>query len=406
VIEMKVVERKSDMEVAAEFNVSYPSLRGVWETRCSRLLPQEDYDSLPKRKWNPAEIHHLAELYIRTTITAEDLALHFPSKTLNAVRIKIGRSRLQVARQQYQAELRDKAYGASPASHQKAEPKMNNSEQRRAFSSCSDGFLNHRSWAANTVLEPLSRWKNRDTLCRYEARRSFSSSIPNFSRGKKCEKWTASEDQELLELAQQGLKSNVISMKLGRSVLAVQSRQDTIRAGSSFRRDRWCAEEDTILLELRQKGLPFPDVAKCIPGRGLAATRERYRVLSDGKMTTPKIARFKWTDADAHRMIKMRVEERMSLREVSIKLRRPYDTVKSLWKRRCAQLVSNEDLYIAENICRNSWTQAELDHLESMFRQGRRPREMILHFPSRTAGAIYSMKQRYFHLWKDSPTET
>jgi hypothetical protein len=397
-IEMKVVEHKSEQEIATEFDTSWKSVRGAWSTRCVKMLSQTDILLLQaRRKWTSAEVNHLAELYIRTTITPNDLALHFPSKTLNAVNVKISRSRFQVAREQYQAELRDKAYGASPASHQKVEPKMNNSEQRRAFSSCSDGFINHRSWTASNILGPVSRWKTRHTLCRYELRRAFSS--------KRRERWTALEDQELLELVQQGLDTATISMKMGRSYLAVQGRKEAIRAGSSTRRYHWNAEEDSILLELRQKGLAFPEVAKCIPGRGLSATKERYRALSDCRMTKTKIARIQWTDAEAHRMVKMRVEERMSLREISIKLRRPYDATKSFWGRRCAQLVSNEDLNVVEKE-RNSWTSKELDHLKSMYIQGKKPREMTSHFPSRTANAIYKTKTRYRLPWKDLPRGT
>jgi transposase-like protein len=117
-IEMRVVERKSEMEIAKELDTSWGSMRGVWWARCVKLIPRADLISLhARRRWNPAEKKHLAELYIRTTITPNDLALHFPSKTLNAVNVKISRSRFQVAREQYQAEPRDKAYGASPASH-------------------------------------------------------------------------------------------------------------------------------------------------------------------------------------------------------------------------------------------------------------------------------------------------
>jgi hypothetical protein len=190
-------------------------------------------------------------------------------------------------------------------------------------------------------------------------------------------------------------------MKMSRSYLAVQGRKKATRAGPSTRRYHWNAEEDSILLELRQKGLAFPEIAKCIPGRGFNATTERYRVLSDCRMTKTKIARIQWTDADAHCMVKMRVEGRMSLREISIKLRRPYNATKAFWFRRCAQLVSNEDLNIIEKE-RNPWTSKELDHLKSMYIQGKKPMEMIPHFPSRTADAVYKMKTRYRLLWKDS----
>jgi hypothetical protein len=183
--------------------------------------------------------------------------------------------------------------GASPASHQKAEPKMNSSEQRRAFSSCSDGFLNHRSWTASNILGPVSRWKNRHALCMYELRRAFSSSSCNFN---KMRKWTASDDKEVLELlepVQQGLQAGVISMMLGCSVKALRQRQDKLKAGLHIRRGRWSADEDAILLEQRQKGLTLIEVAKCIPGRGLTAVYERNRILTNPEMMRIRIGTFR-----------------------------------------------------------------------------------------------------------------
>jgi hypothetical protein len=116
-IEMRVVERKTELEIATEFDISWKSVRGIWWNRCTKMLSQADILSLQtQRQWTPAEVHHLAELYTRTTIRTKNLALHFPSKTYTAVRNMITRSRLKVAREQYQAELRDKAYGGSLAS--------------------------------------------------------------------------------------------------------------------------------------------------------------------------------------------------------------------------------------------------------------------------------------------------
>jgi hypothetical protein len=96
----------------------------------------------------------------------------------------------------------------------------------------------------------------------------------------------------------------------------------------------------------------------------------------------------------------------MTLHDIAIKLRRPYNTIKSFWRRRCARLVSDEDLHLVEGTGRNCWTEKEFDHLESMFRQGWRPKEISLHFPSRTTSAIYKMVDRKFHLWKYSPRGT
>jgi hypothetical protein len=73
-IEMRVVERKTELEIATEFDISWKSVRGIWWNRCTKMLSQADILSLQtQRQWTPAEVHHLAELYTRTTIRTKDL---------------------------------------------------------------------------------------------------------------------------------------------------------------------------------------------------------------------------------------------------------------------------------------------------------------------------------------------
>jgi hypothetical protein len=88
-IDMRLKEVKSNMEIAAELKTSLAIVEHFWAKQCAPKLSKEMQDTLKWRKaWTPSEIKHLLELHRRGTLRRRDVALQFPSKTLSAVNAK------------------------------------------------------------------------------------------------------------------------------------------------------------------------------------------------------------------------------------------------------------------------------------------------------------------------------
>lgn len=95
IIDMRVKEAKYCQEIASELGIKYGKVFNLWETRCVKMLSKEMLDQVYVRNnWSPNEIEHLYELHRRATLCSRDAALHFPSRTLKAVKTKA--SHLQI----------------------------------------------------------------------------------------------------------------------------------------------------------------------------------------------------------------------------------------------------------------------------------------------------------------------
>lgn len=95
IIHMRLNEAKSCGDIALELDRSLYSITRVWDNHCVRRLSQDDIDSIRRqRNWTPKEVKHLLQLHRRGKMLQSEIALHFPSKTLNTVRIKIVRLQL------------------------------------------------------------------------------------------------------------------------------------------------------------------------------------------------------------------------------------------------------------------------------------------------------------------------
>jgi hypothetical protein len=89
-IHMRVKEAKSLQEIAAEFDRSWHSVKSMWQLRCVPIISQAAWDAVRShRLWTPEETKHLFELHRRGTMTRREIALHFPSKSWDAVRTKL-----------------------------------------------------------------------------------------------------------------------------------------------------------------------------------------------------------------------------------------------------------------------------------------------------------------------------
>jgi len=95
IIDMRLKEAKTLSEIASEFKSSTYQIEYLWETRCLRILSEEDISSVRwQTKWTPNELEHLFELHRRGTLCLRDVFLQFPSKTEMAVRGKCAREGL------------------------------------------------------------------------------------------------------------------------------------------------------------------------------------------------------------------------------------------------------------------------------------------------------------------------
>lgn len=166
-IAMRLKEAKSLGEVATELRCTLWTARVSWRDRCAALLNQKENDIIYSHtRWSHAEFRHLEELCASTTLRRSEVALHFPSKTQNAVHCKIMKSQLTLASEHDQAQPGNQARPRTPVVHRKSSQAMGSFEQRRMCSMSSYALIKNTKWRH----------------------------------------WTAEEDRKLLELDQQGLK--------------------------------------------------------------------------------------------------------------------------------------------------------------------------------------------------------
>lgn len=99
VIDLRLKEAKTLIEIAPEFNCTHRAVSHLWRTRCLPIMSDMERDICYGYKaWTPEEVKHLFELQRRGTMSTSDAALHFPSKTANSVSHKAYRLRLQFVR--------------------------------------------------------------------------------------------------------------------------------------------------------------------------------------------------------------------------------------------------------------------------------------------------------------------
>jgi hypothetical protein len=96
VIDMRLKEAKTSIEVAEEFKCNPRAIEKLWSDQREAILSQEVRDSIARHRfWSPDEMTHLLELHRRGILCTRDIALQFPSKTLGAVMNKCVRERLK-----------------------------------------------------------------------------------------------------------------------------------------------------------------------------------------------------------------------------------------------------------------------------------------------------------------------
>jgi len=96
IVEMRLKEGKTFLEMASEMECSVDLVETVWRFRCRNLVSKEVQESIQRRKlWTPSEEQHLRELQRRGTMNISDAALQFPSKSRGAIYKKILRMRLE-----------------------------------------------------------------------------------------------------------------------------------------------------------------------------------------------------------------------------------------------------------------------------------------------------------------------
>lgn len=93
IIDMRVREAKSFSEIAIAFNRPYGSITSAWNRACPKLMSATEWEKIEeairnKIRWTAEELKHLLELHRRGDISGDDAALHFPSRTDQAVRMK------------------------------------------------------------------------------------------------------------------------------------------------------------------------------------------------------------------------------------------------------------------------------------------------------------------------------
>jgi hypothetical protein len=85
IVEMKLKENKTYVEMASEMECSVALVEIVWRYRCRNLVSKELQESIQRHKlWTPSEEQHLRELQRRGTMNISDAALQFPSKSRGA----------------------------------------------------------------------------------------------------------------------------------------------------------------------------------------------------------------------------------------------------------------------------------------------------------------------------------
>ena len=92
IIDMRLNEHMTFLEISMRLGRSYDSIRAVWSARCRPLLSREANDSIRAvsgNLWLPNEVEHLVELYNQGKLSKKEMALHFPSRTLRAVQWKL-----------------------------------------------------------------------------------------------------------------------------------------------------------------------------------------------------------------------------------------------------------------------------------------------------------------------------
>ncbi|KAM0701232.1 hypothetical protein Q7P35_011593 [Cladosporium inversicolor] len=352
VIHMRLREQKSRAEVAAELNCHLSEFKRLWRARCAPLLSHSELESIRAfNYWTQEETDRLTELYTWTTLSRSDVALQFPSRGKSAVDTKIERLQLASARKQRQAALKNEASrstpAATPVTHQRPGQALGGLGQRRMFSSS-----------------------------------SYASS----------KYWSADEDLKLLDLRQRGLRPRDIAMLLeGRTIPSVIRRTSVLKSNPSTKtRQRWSPQENATVLENMRQGLTIREISPLLPGRSFHAIETKAQALRLAEdMGTKSGQPRRLTDAEIQLMIEMRLREHKTLPEIATQLGRHYRYIQQAWSRQCSPLVSEEALRSIYRMTRQSWSENELEHLAELYNRGNMPqKEIALHFPSRTHGAI------------------
>lgn len=341
IIDMRLKERKSFVEVAAELGCGYSAARRFWQKRCVQLLSKEELAFISSRDyWTPAEVKHLTELYTRTKIRRPDAALHFPSKGSSAVSHQIHNLNLIAARRQYQTKLRDQVQDIIPVIGQEKGQMTSSSQQKRSYSSFSCNVYKTRN------------------IC--EQRRAFSSSS---SCNQRYNFWSATEDRKLLELLKQGLSHPDICKQLeGRTITGLRARKIKLDSGAppKHNRTRWSIEEDATLLEKYGQGLGAQEISTYLPGRTFHAVEIRISFISKPGWEKRRVSiPSRITGAVVQRILDMSIHEHKTKHEIATELGRSIRSTQQIWFKYCAPRLSEEELRQILSRETNAWSPAE-----------------------------------------------
>jgi transposase-like protein len=244
-------------------------------------------------------------------------------------------------------------------------------------------------------------------------RRSFSLSSGLYGPEVRssCRPWTAEESRKLLELYQEGVSTSKIAKALDhRSLLSVRSHIAFLRDPSpeTSSGKQWTAEEDTILAAKRQAGIAYKDIH--IPGRSRHALQQRMKHLRSehgrlhGDARKPASAARSskgnstkgYTDAQAERIVKLRIEGQMSFQDIAIEMGISKRLLHKLWFARCKHLLPEQVLY--ELRASNAWTPEDDDLLVTRYNKGDKLDNLQAHFPNKTGIAVknrlYALRNR------------
>lgn len=89
-------------------------------------------------------------------------------------------------------------------------------------------------------------------------------------------RWTAKEDEKLIQLRDQGFTNQEIALRLKRTEAAVKLRASALKPKNR----RWTREEVEIALNLRGEGKPTKYIAKVLD-RTINAIRAKLRELDN-----------------------------------------------------------------------------------------------------------------------------
>ncbi len=161
----------------------------------------------------------------------------------------------------------------------------------------------------------------------------YSTRLKGEGTSARLRRWTPEEDQLLIQLKEKGGRqswSQLAEHFPGRSPKAVFSHYSTELEGKTRPLVRWTAEEEQLLIELKEKGLSWSQMLEFFPGRSKDALRSRY--FDKLKVKGPDSVRLtRWTPEEDQLLVELK--EKKGLKWEQILKSFPHRTLKSIQSR-------------------------------------------------------------------------